>query len=125
MFICVDECIKQFTNRGIFTSRGPCEICGQTKICYDIKNSHLERVEESTMEDSVQKRFYAFLAEFLREERDLDAVEVTYAKEETQWSGGCETCYFEWTEVNIVYVDSNGVEDTYTFHGSMSELFVL
>lgn len=125
MFICVDSCIEQFTNRGIFTSKGPCEICGLVKICYDIPSKFLERVEDSKMEDAVQKRFYEFLAEFLRTERNIDAVEVTYAKEETYYGGGCSTCYYESTEVRIDYFDSNGKEDSYTFYGSMSELFVL
>lgn len=77
------------------------------------------------MEDAVQKRFYEFLAEFLRKECNIDAAEVTYAKEETFYGGGCSTCYFESTEVNIDYIDSNGVENSYTFYGYMSELFVL
>lgn len=42
MFICKDKCIKLYNNIGFFTSLGPCEICGERKVCYDIPSKNLE-----------------------------------------------------------------------------------
>jgi hypothetical protein len=45
-------------------------------------------------------------------------IEVVDYSERTQYSGGCETCYFEWQE--ITYILSNG--KTYTESITFGEL---
>lgn len=77
------------------------------------------------MNEATTKRFYAFLADYLRNKCKLKVKEVQDAKEVQESTGYCETCYDVWTEVNIHYTDLDGVSKIYRFDGSMSDIFVL
>ncbi len=53
---------------------------------------------------------------------DTKAEKVT-AYEEVEKAGGyCETCYHEWTEVNINYLDTSGKEQVYNYYGDFGDL---
>jgi hypothetical protein len=74
------------------------------------------------MAEGWKKRMYESLAEMLREEYNLDAVDVTEFEDYTYTDGYCETCYYESTKCKITYVDSQGVTQTYDYWGSFAEL---
>jgi len=74
------------------------------------------------MAEGWKKRMYESLAEMLREEHNLDAVEVTEFEDYTYSDGYCSTCYYETTRCKISYVDSNGDAQSYDYWGSFAEL---
>lgn len=63
---------------------------------------------------------YAF-AQFLKD-RGLDVVEVIDWDERTVYGGYCETCAYEFIEVDIEYRNSEGTVKTYTYDGTFSSL---
>lgn len=74
------------------------------------------------MAEGWKKRMYESLAEMLREEYNLDAVEVTEFEDYTYSGGFCESCYYEDTRCKITYVDSYGGTQEYDYYGSFAEL---
>lgn len=66
------------------------------------------------------KAFSEAIAIDLRE-RGLDAVEVTDFEDETQSTGYCDTCYYEYAVVKITYKDSDGALKNYTISESFAE----
>ncbi len=74
------------------------------------------------MAEGWKKRMYESLAEMLRAEYNLDAVEVTEFEDYTEYGGYCETCYYESTRCKISYVDSKGEPQSYDYYGSFAEL---
>jgi len=67
-------------------------------------------------------RMYESLADMLREEYNLDAVEVTEFEDYTAYEGFCETCYFEEARCKITYVDSQDETREYSISGSFADL---
>lgn len=65
--------------------------------------------------------FYTALRDFLKS-RDVDAVEVTYVDDRTEYGGYCETCEYTYTVIDIDYIDSNGNPRTHTYSGDLGEL---
>lgn len=74
--------------------------------------------KETTMD--FKENFYASLAEFLAE-RGIENATVTRFEQETESDGFCETCYYEYTVVNIFY-EVDGKSDEFNYRGSFSEL---
>jgi len=74
------------------------------------------------MAEGWKKRMYESLAEMLREEYSLDAVEVTEFEDYTEYGGYCSTCYYEEARCKITYVDSQGETQAYDYYGSFAEL---
>jgi hypothetical protein len=74
------------------------------------------------MQEERRKRFLAFLAEIMREDEEMDVVEVTSFYEDSYDIGYCETCSYIVHEIVVSYVDSRGDEKTHTISGSMSDL---
>jgi hypothetical protein len=64
---------------------------------------------------------YAGIAQWMRVTQEIDATRVTGLEEVTKSDGYCETCYNEWTEVEITYLDKAGDEQKYGWYGNMSE----
>lgn len=52
----------------------------------------------------------------------VDAVKVVDFTEEQRMDGFCETCYYEWTVVEIKYLDGSGNPDTYEWSGDFADL---
>lgn len=50
------------------------------------------------------------------------AAKVTAYEEVEKSTGYCETCYYEWTEVDILYVDTEGKERKYNYDGDFGDL---
>jgi len=76
------------------------------------------------MAETWKDRFHEFLAEFLREEHEIeDVVRVTSYYEESYNTGGCETCSYDVHEVHIYYVDSEDVRHEVQISARMEELF--
>lgn len=61
------------------------------------------------------------MAQLLRR-RGCDVVRVTSYREVERSDGYCETCYFDWTEVEIYYLDRNGETLTYNYGGNFADL---
>ena len=61
------------------------------------------------------------MAQLLRT-RGCDVVRVTAYEEVQRADGYCDTCYYEWTEMEIFYVDKNGVTQTYNYGGNFGDL---
>jgi hypothetical protein len=75
------------------------------------------------MNEATTKRFNEFFAEWLRDECDLKVTRVTNVRQVTNSSGYCESCYSEWEEVEIDYVDGEGNDQTYEYYGTLAEFF--
>ena len=54
MFYCTDCQKKEEWPEGIRTSVGPCEVCGETKECYDVPSSQLPKKLPNTYPMSVE-----------------------------------------------------------------------
>jgi hypothetical protein len=68
-------------------------------------------------------KFYEAVAEWLRSEGYL-CDEVTDVEQDSWTSAGCETCWYEYTEVTVHYnyTDEDGHHlTTYTYSGDMAE----
>jgi hypothetical protein len=74
------------------------------------------------MNGKTQERFYQFVQDFINEEHDITAVRVTNVEQKTNSSGYCESCYSEWEEVDITYIDGHGSQQIYNFYGSLAEI---
>lgn len=83
------------------------------------------------MDQEQKERFYKFMqswleSEFLRHawmpEVEFGVKQVIGVRETSKWNGYCETCYHEWTEVEIKYLDNEGTLRTHNYSGSMAEL---
>lgn len=59
---------------------------------------------------------------WLRSTLGLDAANVVSVTQETEEGGSCETCWYEYIVVNILYLDSKGREQAYSYYGEMSTL---
>lgn len=70
---------------------------------------------------SFKESFYAAFLSILKE-YGFDAVEVTNVEETTESGGYCETCWYETQVVEVTYVDSNGIESSYTISDNLSDL---
>jgi hypothetical protein len=65
---------------------------------------------------------YAALAEYLRDVKHLDAVEVTDFEDVQKSDGYCETCYYEYMACDITYKNSAGKTQVYEYYGTVAEL---
>lgn len=55
MFFC-EECRERRSWPGLWpSSRGPCEVCGKTRDCYDVPSSRLPVANDSAGGDSRDK----------------------------------------------------------------------
>lgn len=70
----------------------------------------------------LSESFNKSLKAFIINDTGADVVEIIDFEEDTKGSGGCETCYFEWTEVSVTYRDSDGDVNRYDYHGDFMEL---
>lgn len=66
--------------------------------------------------------FKGFIAEVLREDGYKDVEVVLSAEERTESDGYCDTCYYEYTVLDIVYLDADGVCERMTVQYSFSEI---
>lgn len=74
------------------------------------------------MNEERTKRFYAFLADILREDKHLtDVKEVTGFNEETYQEGVCSTCRYDVHEVYVYYKDFNDEHQQFVLSGKLSE----
>jgi hypothetical protein len=67
-----------------------------------------------------KERFYAALEDLL-EANGIEGATVVDFDEVTKNDGYCETCWYEYTEVDITYT-VGGIEKVYTYRGTFSEL---
>ncbi len=67
-----------------------------------------------------QEIFYDALAALLEKNGIANATVVNF-DEVTEYGGYCETCAYEYTEVNIAY-EVDGVYGVYRYSGSFGEL---
>jgi len=54
--------------------------------------------------------------------RNLDAVQVVAYEEVEKSDGYCDSCYYEWTEVEITYLTNEGQTRVYSYGGDFGEL---
>lgn len=67
----------------------------------------------------------AFEAALIHMIADVDGREVRSIEEyeeDIEYSGGCETCYFEWTIIRVVYIDTEGTSREFRYSGSFGSL---
>jgi len=62
------------------------------------------------------------VAGFLRERLALDVVKVVDFTDRTEYGGYCETCAYEDTVCDIVYIDSHGDRKTYKHYDTFASL---
>lgn len=67
-----------------------------------------------------KERFYEALGDLL-ESRGIKGATVTGFNEVTKNMGYCETCWYEYTEVEITY-EVDGIENVYTYGGTFAEI---
>ena len=70
-----------------------------------------------SIEDNLKESLKDFLVE-----NGIDAVEVVSFEDDTEGSGYCETCYYEYAVVRVSYRNSNGRLKEYVYRGGFSEL---
>ncbi|KIA60240.1 hypothetical protein [Nocardia vulneris] len=66
--------------------------------------------------------FLNAVANYLRKTDELDIAEVYTFEERTQYTGGCDTCGYDETVVDISYKDFDGRIREYTFSGNFAQL---
>lgn len=75
------------------------------------------------MNTAARERFHQAFLEILKEEHPhLDVKTVVDISEDTRYSGGCETCAFEYTVIEISYKDSFGGYRMVTLEESFADL---
>lgn len=70
---------------------------------------------------SYKETMYEAIAEYLRQVQQLDVEKVVDFEEVEKSDGYCETCYYEWTEVDITFVDKAGATQKWNYYGSFAE----
>lgn len=65
--------------------------------------------------------FFDAVADFLRA-RNYTVEEVIDVEQEDRDVGGCETCAYSYTVVEITFRDGDGYRETYVYEGDMGEL---
>lgn len=68
-----------------------------------------------------EQMFHTSLAAFLRNQ-GIDAVRVTDTEDRTEYGGYCETCSYEYTVIDIYFIDSDDRRQKYTYSGDLGEL---
>jgi hypothetical protein len=72
---------------------------------------------------SLNDKILEMMTDYLKDSRsDLDVVEVFDYDEDTESSGGCETCWFEYDVIVFTYKDSEGATRKHTESGTLAEL---
>ncbi|WP_280429113.1 hypothetical protein [Nocardia brasiliensis] len=66
--------------------------------------------------------FLNAVADYLRKTDYLDIAEVYTFEERTQYMGGCDTCGYDETVVDITYKNSDGRMLEHTFSGDFAQL---
>ena len=79
-----------------------------------------------------EERFYAAVRDYIDGRNDgpygsggkiVEAAEVTYIGQTTQADGYCDTCYYEYTVLEISYIEKGtGRSRLFTYRGDMGDL---
>ena len=70
-----------------------------------------------SFEDNLKESLKGFLVD-----RGVDAVEVISFRDDTEAGGYCESCYYEYAVVRIVYIDSKNQSREFTYSDGFSDL---
>lgn len=74
------------------------------------------------MNEDRRERFYAFLAEILRNDEGLTDVKAVTGYDENSYEEGCcQTCSYTVHEVDVYYVDYDGNAQSYNLSGRLSD----
>lgn len=69
----------------------------------------------------ISDALYGALVTYLRN-RDVPATGITRLEQDTRNDGGCETCSYEYTVIEISYKTSGNGTGVYEYRGDMGEL---
>jgi hypothetical protein len=74
----------------------------------------------------LEEEMKAYVEQALRyalEDSGVEGVEEVVSFEEKKaYGGGCETCYYEYVELDITYLNAEGARRMFTYEGSLAEL---
>jgi len=71
---------------------------------------------------TIEERILNAMTRMVESQYDSSCVEVTSYDETYRYGGGCETCAFEYTVVEIYYTDEDGASKSFEYDGSFGTL---
>ena len=71
---------------------------------------------------NLNESFKSSLLAFVSEAAGDNVTDIITYEEDTAGDGYCETCYFEWTVVDVTYKNDDGDVKSYQYRGDFMEL---